>query len=117
MTKSYGNSVNHLYTLYQINLHIYIATTANYKGNTMSKKHQNKRVLSTIKTNVYEQRSYESRLTTVHSANRAVLDIFGPLLHAISIPTVDLLDYDTMCFIGYPKHRSLRRVKRKNKCK
>lgn len=83
----------------------------------MSKKHQNKRVLSTIKTNVHEQRSYESRLTMVHSANRAVLDMFGPLLHAISIPTVDLLDYDTMCFIGYPKHRSLRRIKRKNKCK
>lgn len=83
----------------------------------MNKEYQNKRVLSTIRTNVYEQSAYESRLAMIRSANRVVMDMFGPLLHAINIPTVDLLDYDTMCFIGYPKHRSLRRIKRKNKCK
>lgn len=86
------------------------------KGTIMKKSHENKRLLQTIKFNNYEQSSYRSRLSMVKSANDVVLAMFGPLLHSINIPTVDLLDYETMHFVGYPKHKALRRTKRKTRC-
>lgn len=82
----------------------------------MKKSHRNQQILSTIKFNNYEQSAYKSRLSMVKSANNAVLTMFGPLLHSINIPTVDLLDYETMQFVGYPKHKALCRTKRKTKC-
>lgn len=81
----------------------------------MKKSHRNQQVLSTIKSNNYEQLAYRNRLSMVKSANDVVLAMFGPLLHSINIPTVDLLDHDTMRFVGYPKHRALCRPKRKRK--
>lgn len=83
----------------------------------MKKSHKNQQVLKTIKFNNYEQSAYRGRLSMVKSANTAVLNMFGPLLHAINMPAIDLLDYETMHFVGYPKHKALCRTKRKTKCK